>query len=65
MTEPSSGVLHTDDPERTTTRADGTPVRNYTAEEYAATYAEGEPHRIPPDVIAKAVADATLGGGES
>jgi hypothetical protein len=62
MTEPTPGVLHTDDPQRTTTRADGTEVRNLTPDEYAASYAEGEPHRIPPDVIARAVADATLGG---
>jgi hypothetical protein len=62
MTEPTPGVLHTDDPARVTTREDGTEVRNLTAEEYAATYAQGTPHVIPQDVIAKAVADATLGG---
>lgn len=60
MTEPVP-ILHTDDPARTTTREDGTPVRNLTAEEYAASYNDGTPHTIPPDVLAKAVADAEAG----
>jgi len=56
--EPILAVLHQDDPTRATTREDGTAVRNLTPDEYVASYADGTPHTIPPDVLAKAVADA-------
>lgn len=39
--------LHTDDPNR---------PGNLTDEQYRATYAEGEPHTIPEDVLAAALA---------
>jgi hypothetical protein len=62
MTAPEQvPVLHEDDPNRVTAREDGTQVRNLTAEEYAASYADGTPHTIPPDVLAKAIADAESG----
>lgn len=41
--------LHTDDPAVEITTPAGT-VRNLTAQEYAATYADGEPHHLPVDV---------------
>jgi hypothetical protein len=47
MTEP----LHDDDP-AATVEVDGRQVRNLTAEEYAASYADGQPHELPPDVLA-------------
>lgn len=37
-------------------------VRDLTTEEYDATYAEGEPHGIPADELAAAVAEAELIG---
>lgn len=54
MTHP----LHDDDPDAQVTVADGRVVRNLTAGEYAATYAEGEPHSIPPDVRVELEAEA-------
>jgi len=32
-------------------------VRNLTAAEYAASYADGEPHQLPADVLAAVEAD--------
>lgn len=46
MSEP----LNDDDPGACIDTPAG-PVRNLTADEYAATYAEGEPHCIPDDVL--------------
>jgi hypothetical protein len=43
VTEP----LHDDDPAATAGE-----VRNLTAEEYAASYADGEPEQLPADVLA-------------
>jgi hypothetical protein len=42
MTDTPTEVLNTDDPTR---------EGNLTAEEYAATYADGEPHRWEPGFI--------------
>lgn len=53
MTSP----LHKDEPTRAVT-VEGRTVRNLSAEEYDATYAEGEPHTIPDDVMADALAKA-------
>lgn len=50
--------LHKDEPDRSVTLPDGREVKNLTAEEYDATYAEGEPHTIPDDVMADALAKA-------
>lgn len=50
--------LHDDDPAAEVTTDDGRVIRNLTAEEYAATYADGEPHSIPADVLADLEAEA-------
>lgn len=56
--EPMPAVLHQDDPARTTTGPDGRPIRNLTAEEYAATYAEGTGgHALPDGMLETALAD--------
>lgn len=49
--------LHQDDPGAETRTPAGV-VRNLSAEEYAASYADGEPHPMPADVLAAAEADA-------
>lgn len=54
MTNP----LHDDDPDASVTMPDGRVVRNLTAVEYAASYADGEPHTIPAEVLAQAETDA-------
>lgn len=50
-------VLHEDDPGRVVRMPDGRVVRNLTAEEYDATYADGGPCN-DPDAIAAALRDA-------
>lgn len=50
--------LHKDEPDRSVTLPDGREVKNLSADEYDATYAEGEPHTIPDDVMADALAKA-------
>lgn len=54
MTDPA--VLHDDDPTAEVTTPAGV-VRNLTAAEYAASYATGEPHRLPDEVLAAVAAD--------
>lgn len=54
MTEP----LHQDRDDSEVVTEDGRVVRNLSAEEYAATYADGEPHSIPADVLADLEAEA-------
>lgn len=49
--------LHDDDPTAEVNTPAG-PVRNLTPAEYAASYATGEPHTIPGDVLAAAEAEA-------
>jgi hypothetical protein len=51
MTEPTP-PLNDDDPAATADTDDGGMVRNLTAEEYAASYGQGEPHALPDDVLA-------------
>lgn len=51
--------LHADDPAAEVQTAGGM-VRNLTAEEYAATYATGEPHQLPDGVLAAVAADTAL-----
>jgi hypothetical protein len=46
-----SEPLNDDDP-AATVDTDGGTVRNLTAEEYAASYGQGEPHALPDDVLA-------------
>jgi len=53
----ADAVLHDDDPDAEVTTPAG-PVRNLTAEEYAATYATGEPHALPPGVEDQLAAEA-------
>lgn len=58
-------VLHTDDPERTVTMPDGRVVRNLTADEYAATYADGDACNAGPErQAAVQAALEQLGGHE-
>lgn len=47
-----SQPLHQDDPQAQVRTPTGV-VRNLTAEEYAATYAEGDPHALPAGVEAE------------
>jgi hypothetical protein len=47
VTEP----LNDDDP-AATADTDGGTVRNLTADEYAASYGQGQPHALPDDVLA-------------
>ena len=54
----NSPVLHEDDPAATFTFPDGRVVRNLSAAEYAATYAGGDVHGIPADVLTAAEAEA-------
>lgn len=49
-------TLHGDNDDAEVQTPTGT-VRNLTAEEYAATYATGEPHCIPDEVLAAVAAD--------
>lgn len=49
-------VMHTDTPDSAVTLPDGRVIRNLSDEEYAATYADGEPHGIPADALAAALA---------
>ena len=42
--------LHADDPTAEVTTPAGV-VRNLSMEEYAATYATGEPHHLPAEVL--------------
>lgn len=49
--------LHDDDPAAEVETPAGV-VRNLSAEEYAASYADGEPHSIPADVLAAIEAEA-------
>lgn len=51
-------ALHDDDPTAEVTTDGGRTIRNLSAEEYAATYAEGEAHAIPDDVLADLEAEA-------
>lgn len=39
-------------------------IKDLTPEEYDATYAEGEPHGIPEDVLEQAIADADQEGAQ-
>lgn len=55
-----SAPLHEDDPDAVIETDAGT-VRNLSAEEYAATYATGEPHQLPPDVLAVLPVDEEQG----
>jgi hypothetical protein len=50
MTDPAQ-PLNGDDPAATVDTDQGT-VRNLTAEEYTASYGQGEPHALPDDVLA-------------
>jgi hypothetical protein len=47
------------------TMPDGRVIRDLTAEEYDATYSDGEPHGIPADVLAEAEADADQVGAQT
>ncbi len=49
--------LHQDAPDAEVSTPAGV-VRNLSADEYAASYADGEPHAIPDDVLAAAEAEA-------
>lgn len=50
--------LHDDDPDAQAVTADGRVVRNLSPDEYAASYADGHPHTIPPEVLEQLDAEA-------
>jgi hypothetical protein len=50
--------LHNDDDGQPVVMEDGRVIHNLTDEQYDATYAEGEPHTIPADVLDAAIARA-------
>lgn len=54
-------VLHEDDPAAVFTRDDGHVVRNLSAAEYAASYADGDPHKEGPDNLEELVAQLVEG----
>lgn len=56
-------VLHEDDPDAELRYADGSVVRNLTAEEYAATYAEGTTHGVPAEALQRVLAELDEGDG--
>src|SRR4051794_39095977 len=58
MGTPDPRPLHDDHGDSEVVTEDGRIVRNLSAEEYAATYADGEPHAIPADVLAELEAEA-------
>ena len=47
--------LHRDEDGQPVVMPDGRVIHNLTDEQYDATYAEGEPHKIPDDVLAAAI----------
>lgn len=55
-----SAPLHDDDPAAEVETPAGV-VRNLTPEEYAATYATGEPHHLPDEVLAALPVDEEQG----
>jgi hypothetical protein len=57
--------VHKDDPIKSITMPDGRVIANLSDDDYNATYSQGEPHQIPPDVLAAAIEAAAKGMSES